>query len=75
MSEGFEAIENDSPSTLFQHQTLAIALVSESTKIETWFEEGRQAALKGEGDGRKCPHDDDYHWFDEYLWGIVAKGT
>ncbi len=46
----------------------AIALVSESTKIETWFEEGRQAALKGKGDGRKCPYDDDYYWFDEYIW-------
>jgi len=46
----------------------AIALGSELAGIEKWFEEGRQAALKGEGDGRKCPYDDDYHWFDEHLW-------
>jgi len=45
----------------------AIATVSESTKIETWFDEGYNAASKEGGDGQ-CPYDDDYHWFDEYLW-------
>jgi len=50
MAEGFEAI----------------ALVSERTGIDKWFEEGRQAALNGEGVGRECPYDD--HWTDEYLW-------
>ena len=44
-----------------------IALVSESTKIETWFDEGCNAASK-EGNDRQCPYDDDYHWFDEHLW-------
>jgi len=52
MTEGFEAI----------------AVVSEQTGIEKWFEEGRKAALRGKGDGRRCPYDDDYHWANEYLW-------
>jgi len=46
----------------------AIALVSERTGIEKWFEEGRQAALRGKGDGRRCPYDYDYRWAHEYLW-------
>jgi len=45
----------------------AISIVSELGGIEKWFEEGRQAALQGK-DKSQCPYDDDYHWFDEYLW-------
>ena len=45
----------------------AIALASKSTSIEKWFDEGYDAALKDGGD-RQCPYDDDYHWFEEYLW-------
>jgi len=45
----------------------AIALGSERTGIEKWFEEGRDAALQGK-DKSQCPYDDDYHSQEEHIW-------
>ena len=46
----------------------AIALGSDSTRIEKWFDEGYEAALKVECQTRECPYDDNFHTFYEHLW-------
>jgi len=51
MTEGFEAI----------------AMGSERTGIDKWYEEGCRAALEGENESQ-CPYDDDYHSLEEYIW-------